>query len=105
MITTSAAAFVLEDGSEQKFDGSSIITEPTYFTRAAVYSIKLRVVNSGSIDIEMRDFYMQLTKATVDTFTGTGTGDTAKMLNAVEQAVVDALESIPDNSGVTFTIV
>lgn len=105
MITTSAAPFVLEDGSEQKFDGSSIIVEPSYFTRASAYSVKLRVVNSGSIDVEMRDAYLQISKATVDTFTGTGTGDTAKMLNAVEQAVVDYLEAMPDNSGVTFTIV
>lgn len=105
MIITSVAAFVLEDGSEQYFDGSSIIVEPQYYPRASTYAVKLRVVLSGSVDVGMVDYHLTIPKADVDAKTGTGTGDTAKMLNAVEQVVVDYLEAITANASTTFTIV
>ena len=48
---------------------------------------------------------MLIEKTAIDAFTGAGTGDTAKVINAIEQAVVDTLEAIADNASVVFTIV
>lgn len=47
---------------------------------------------------------LSFTKDEIDTFTGTGNGDTTKYLSAIQQAVVGYLEGLSENSSTTFTI-
>lgn len=104
MITTSTAPFVVETGADQAFNGSSILVEPSYYFLDQKWRVALRVLSSIDTS-EIFRYHMLFTKAEIDAFTGTGTGDTAKAVNAIEQAVVYALEAIADNASVTFTIV
>lgn len=104
MITTSTAAFVLDEDSQQKFDGSSIICEPTYFETQAKFGVKLVVIDSVSTN-SIAYGYLEVTTTEVDAETGSGTGETAPWWNALQKAVKTKLESITDNSSVTFTVV
>lgn len=49
-----------------------------------------------------RERTISFTKAEIDAFTGSGTGDTEKAQNAVEQAVKDYLETLNPSSTVTI---
>jgi len=48
---------------------------------------------------------IELTYATLNALTPSGADDVEKFYNLCEQAVVDYLEAITENSAVTFTIV
>lgn len=104
MITTSTAAFVLEEDSQQQFLGSSILVEPTYFEIQAKFAVRLSVLDSVTSTVTAYG-YMEVTKAEVDAETGAGTGETDPWWNALQKAVVTKLEDIPDNSAVTFNVV
>lgn len=104
MITTSTAAFVLEEDSQQQFLGSSILVEPTYFEIQAKFAVRLSVLDSVTSTV-ISYGYMEVTKAEVDAETGTGTGETALWFSALQLAVVTKLEAIADNSSVTFAVV
>lgn len=104
MINTSTAPFVLEAGSQQNFDGSSIICEPTYYELQSKFGVRLVVIDSVSTTT-IAYGYMELTVAEVDAETGAGTGETAPWWSALQRAVRTKLAAIPDNSAVTFTVV
>jgi len=48
---------------------------------------------------------LEFTYAEISAFTASGTDEVDQFFNQCEQAVVDHLEGIPENSSVTFTIV
>lgn len=104
MITTSASAFVLEQGSQNEFNGCSVICEPTYLELRSAFSVRLRIIDSVSSN-EISSGFLEVTKTEVDAETGSGTGETALWFSALQEAVVAKLEAISDNSGVTFTVV
>jgi hypothetical protein len=104
MITTSVAAFVLSEDSQQKFEGSSILCQPTYSELSEVFSVRLIVLDSvtnNTIAVSS----IEVTKTEVDAETGGGTGETDPWWNALQKAVKTKLAAITDNSGVTFNIV
>lgn len=104
MITTSGTAFVLAQGDQRKFLGSSIICEPTYYETPQTHGVRLRIINSVSTsDIDYG--YMEVTLAEVDAETGAGSGETAPWFNALQKAIKTKLVAISDNSGTTFTVV
>ncbi|NBW12129.1 MAG: hypothetical protein EBR82_29275 [Caulobacteraceae bacterium] len=100
---TSSGDVIYESGSIEKFTTPDTYCDPQYFQRTGDIVVNLRVVPTGSTTITSANFIMRITKSQVDAKTGTGTGDTAKWQNAVEQVVKDNLVAL--NSGVTFTIV
>jgi hypothetical protein len=104
MITTSVAAFVLEEDSQQKFEGSSIMCEPTYYELQTKFGVKLNILDSVSNTV-ISYGYIEVTKTEVDAETGGGTGETDPWWNALQKAVNTKLAAITDNSGVTFNIV
>lgn len=104
MITTATSPFVLEQGADQAYNGSSISIEPIYYPLQQKWRVSLRILSSTTTE-EIARYTMLFDKSQIDAFTGTGTGDTAKINNALEQAVVDSLEAIADNATVVFTIV
>jgi hypothetical protein len=103
MITTSVAAFVLEEDSQQKFEGSSIMCEPTYYELQTKFVVKLNILDSVSNTV-ISYGYIEVTKTEVDAETGSGTGETDPWWNALQKAVKTKLAAITDNSGVTFTV-
>lgn len=104
MITTSVAAFVLEQGDQLKFSGSSILCEPTYRELQSTFTVRLNILDSVSNNV-IHYGYMELTKSEVDAETGGGTGETDPWWNALQKAVKTKLAAIPDNSSVTFNVV
>ena len=104
MIHTTVAAFEIEDGSEQKYDGSSIICEPVFFELLLKFEITLRVLDSATTN-EIGRGYMSVTTTEVDAETGSGSGEYAPWFNALQKAVITKLSAMTGNSGTTFTIV
>jgi len=97
----STAGSMKVDASIRAFDSPNIYVMPCYNPISQTWLVTLRFVDTSSFENIGFDYSIQFTKAEVDAFTGTGTGDTEKCQNAVEQTVVDYLEGI---NGAIFTI-
>jgi len=105
MPITSDNGFYLYEGSPTKYD----------YTLVKMYCpVKVEKDDTIRVDVEVWDtagevFYgnypLTFTEAEVEAFTGSGTGEFSQFKNVVEQAVVDYLEGVTENSGITFTIV
>ena len=104
MITTATAAFVIESGSQQKYDGSSIICEPVFFETLSRFEITLRVLSSTTSN-EIGRGYMSVTTTEVDAETGSGSGEHAIWFNALQKAVITKLAAMTGNASTVFTIV
>lgn len=104
MITTSTAAFVVESGSEQSFDGSSIICEPTYLEASTSFSVRLNIVDSSTTTVIAYGGVV-VTSTEVDAETGAGSGETAPWFNALQKAVITKLSAYTGNGSTVFTIV
>ena len=104
MINTSTAAFVVESGSQQKYDGSSIDCEPTYNQTQQTFYVRLNVLDSVSTAV-IGYGSLTVTKAEVDAESGAGSGETAPWFNALERAVKTKLSAMTGNASTTFTIV
>jgi hypothetical protein len=104
MITTSGSEFVIENSSQQKFLGSSIICSPQYYVLSGLFMVTLNILDTVSTNY-IGTGYVTLTTAEVDAETGSGSGETAPWFNALEKAVVTKLSAYTGNSSTTFTIV
>ena len=104
MIRIASAAFVLEEGSQQQFFGSSIMVEATYAELDAAFACRLNILDSSTTAV-IAYGNMKVTKAEVDAETGAGTGEVDPWWSALQRAVKTKLEAIPDNASVTFGVV
>ena len=100
---TSTGRVYLEAGALQSYASPTIYVVPTYNPFLEQVTARLSITAPSSTII-VSEIVVVFDKADVDTYTGTGTGDTETFFSAVNQAVKDWLEAIPDNSPVTFTI-
>lgn len=101
MITTSDQ-FVLYESDKVTYNGLDIYSVPTVYNEDASVSVQVRVLSDSGGIVATLD--LVFTNTEIAAFTGSGTTDRDKFFNQVEQAVVDHLEGITDNSGATFTI-
>lgn len=93
------------DATKKSFNQPDIYVSFSYNVRDESFSVGAAVVKTGGspfTDVE-EVFYYAIPKADVDIITGTGAGDTKKLHNAIEQALIVILESIAENTGITFT--
>lgn len=97
----STSADMKFDGGLKSFASPNMFVIGTYNPIIQVWTAIVRVQDSSSFDLTGDEYTLIFTKAEVDAFTGTGTGDTAIVQNALEQTVVDYLENI---NGPIFTI-
>ena len=93
------------EATKKSFNQPDIYVSFSYNVRDESFSVGAAVVKTGgTIEADTEEvFYYAISKADVDLLTGTGTGDTEKLHNAIEQALIDILEAIAENSGITFT--
>lgn len=101
---TATGTVSLESGGVKRYYDPVIFVSGTYDVRPQTWLIKLSV-SSGGVSAKMPisdDFYLRFTKTEINAYTGTGTGDTEKIQNALEQAVVDYLEAL--NPSATIVI-
>ena len=101
---TSSGDVIFESGSIEKYDTPAIFVNGCYNVRHETWLVTMGItygVVSSSSPVK-REFTVLFTKAEIDAFTGAGTGDTEKIQNALDQAVVDYLQAL--NVSITFTI-
>lgn len=100
---TSNGDVIFTSGSLEKYTTPSITTVPALYIRTGDIACVLHIADTGSPTITVTQKDWRTTKTLVDAKTGTGTGDTAKYLQAIEQVLKDELLVL--NPTVTFTIV
>ena len=100
---TTSGDIVVESGALEKYTSSSILVGGTYNPIDQTWSTTAYIVDASTRIIVSREVNYRFTKTAIDLITGTGTGDTAKIQNALEQAVKTTLFAI--NGAITFTIV
>jgi len=101
---TCSGDIYLESGALDKYASPVIFTNGTFDNRAGTWTVKLELstgVVSAASPIK-KEYYIRFTKAQIDAYTGSGTGDTAKLQNALDQATKDYLLTV--NPVITFTI-
>lgn len=98
---STAGNMKIDAGTILEYDSPIITVNGTYTASIESYIVKLLFFDSNTFDFAVGEHTVPFTKAQVDAFTGTGTGDTEKWQNALEQCVVDYLEA---TNGAIFTI-
>jgi len=101
---TATGNIILESGSIEEFNAPVIFVTSQFEPRQEKWTVTIGIstgVVSASSPVT-RERTISFTKAEVDAFTGSGTGDTEKAQNAVEQAVVDYLETLNPSSTITI---
>lgn len=104
-ITSSGGQVYLRDGDISSYTNPYVYVSPQYnpFTETWVVTCTVAPIVVPAAGREIIEFRVTLTKAALDAYTGTGSSDTEYLVDAVEQAVIDYLEAITANSGITFT--
>lgn len=75
---------------------------PTMFDVEGRVDVLVDFLDTDNNSMGQRQF--TFTVAEINAFTASGSTETEKYFNLIEQAVLDELSSIPENSSVTFTI-
>lgn len=94
--------YVLYEGSEVTFSSTSLFVDFTYSNSHETYLCKIIALGAAVNSPEIGSYTYLITKAQVDAKTGSGT-ETEAALEAVELVIIDYLDAITENSGVTFT--
>lgn len=101
---TATGYCIFESGSIEEFNDPLVFVKGSYDVRQEVWTVTMGIstgVVSASSPIK-REIFTSFTKAEIDAFTGSGTGDTAKLQNALDQAVKDLIETLNVSSTVTI---
>ena len=102
-ITTNGLV-ILETGSISQHNTPDIYVGFTYSAFQAAYIANITLTKPGAVAAAIyAEFQIRYTKSEIDAYTGTGTGDTEKIQNAIMQAVAATLLAL--NPAITFTIV
>ena len=93
----------LKTGEIVSYDTPNIFCDAGYFTLVAFWVVTIKIQVPSLIGFVVA-IDVEFTQATVDALTGSGGTETRLIQNTILQAVVDYLEAITENSGVTFTL-
>jgi hypothetical protein len=102
-ITSTGGQVYLSEGAISSYTNPDIYVSPKYNPFVENWVVTCTVTPGGADIIEVVEFTVTFRKSEIDSYTGTGTGDTAKLIHAIEQAVIDYMEGISANSGITFS--
>lgn len=106
-ITSSGGQVYLADDALLSFTEPNICINPTFSYRTRSWVIRCYVGCSGSPDYEYlaggQEFTLIFTAAEIDAYTATAGTETEEIVDACEQAVIDYLDAIALNSGITFS--
>ena len=92
----------LHDGDLARYASPDIYVSPQWQPIAENWMVRCTVVDPALANLETIEFYLTVTKATVDAETGTGT-ETEALIYAVEEVVINYLGGIAANSGTTYS--
>lgn len=102
MLTTNGNV-IFESGSIVQYNTPNIVVVPTYYPSTGDVLITLLITPSASPGLTVAEATLRTKKTDIDAKTDTGTGDTEKFQNAIEQVAKDMLLAL--NPSITFTIV
>ena len=102
-ISSTGGQVYLADGALSSYTNPDIYVSPKYNPFVENWVVTCTVTPGGADIVEVVEFTVTFRKGDIDAYTGSGTGDTAKLIHAIEQAVIDYLEGITANSGITFS--
>lgn len=104
---TADANFTLETGTKIFFNALDTYVVPTVLEDDGIIRCELRTIGvGGSITGGLAGTHVvEFTFAQVNAFTPSGADDVEKFYNICEQAAMDYLDTITENSAVTFAIV
>lgn len=102
-ISCSGGQVYMSAGALSSYTNPDIYISPKYNPFVENWVVSCTVAPGGADIIEVVEFTLTFRKSEIDGYTGTGTGDTAKLIYAIEQAVIDYLDALTENTGITFT--
>jgi len=104
---TADANFTLEHGSKIFFNALSTYVVPTVLEDDGVVRCELKTIGVlGTVSGGFAGTHvLEFTFAEINAFMPSGADDVEKLYNICEQAVMDYLDTITENSAVTFAIV
>lgn len=106
-ITSSGGQVYLADDALLSFTTPNICINPSFSYRTRSWVIKCYVGCSGSPDFEYlaggQEFTLIFTAAEIDAYAATAGTETEEIVSVCEQAVIEYLEAITLNSGITFS--
>lgn len=95
---------IFQSGSIEQHNEPRIFVRAEYTAMNGAWLVHAGVSDPAAPTVSLyKEFAFRYTKVEIDAYTGTGTGDTLKILSALEQALVDTLKAL--NPTITFTIV
>ena len=101
-IHSSGGQVYVIEGALSSYTNPDIYVEPKYHFRTNSWTVTCTIVDP-SIDVqEVVEFTLPFLASEVDAFTGAGT-ETERIIDVCEQVVIEYLEHISSNSGITFT--
>lgn len=101
---TATGNVVFESGSIEEFNAPTVFVSGSYENRTQSWLLTLGI-SSGVVSASspiIRSYSLRFSKADIDAFTGSGSTDTEKCQNALDQAVKDYLETLNPTSTVTI---
>lgn len=101
---TATGYCIFEASSIEEFNNPVVFVSGQYNVRHETWAVTMGIATgivSASTPVK-REFVIIFTKAEIDAFTGSGTGDTEKLQNALDQAVKDYIETLNVSSTVTI---
>lgn len=101
---TATGNVVFEAGSIEEFNAPVVFVSGAYENRTQSWVLTLGIsygVVSASSPI-LRSYTVRFSKSDIGAFTGSGSNDTEKIQNALDQAVQDLLETLNPTSTVTI---
>ena len=100
---SSNEVITFEEKIIKSYASPNIYLRGDYNSQDSTWRLLLTIVETSfDADFAGDEYRIVFTKAEVDEFTGTGTGDTEKIENALQQCLINYLEGI--NTTTTFTI-
>ena len=82
---------ILYSGATEQYDTPDITVSGCYDVRSQEWVVSIKLFKAGITVDPAREYHYRYTKTDIDAYTGTGTGDTAKIQNALSQAVAATL--------------
>lgn len=101
---TSDGDVYFRTGGIVKYDQPKIWAAAEFHPIFENIKIRLLVVDATKDTEVLDEVYLVATKSEIAAYTGTGDDELEAFLDAVYQYVIDYLENVPENSGITFSL-
>ena len=102
---TASGNYVMEEGAKLVYSELAMYVTFRYdpLMQDFLCEIKPTTVTASGSSV-VKPYTKQITKASVDAKTGTGTNPSDKLSNQVDQVIADYLDGLTENAALSFTV-